>query len=318
MISIWFGIGVEPEFGGDLARSRRRSARAARSPSRRRARWASLHRAWCLTALPSEQLAEHRVDLVALRRALHREVVGRLAPRARTRPTATTGARSTCGRRELEVGVIARGRQQLLAQEAGAARRIGAERVAVRRLRDVDVPAARVALGADLLGEVERREHDRAAGARVVEERVLVDFLGVVGVADEHEVDFAVLARQEQVQQREEALGEVLLVLVHRRRHVHQAEHHGARDRLRPPDAIAVAQVRLVDERQLAAPARRGAQLLVDPRRVLRVADRRRRRRIRLPAPRARARGCRRARSAAPAIAAACARSRGWPARRSS
>ena len=216
-----------------------------------------------------EQLAEHRVDLVALRRALHREVVGRLGDALVLGPQRRRVlARPRVG--ELEIGVIARGGQQLLAQEAGAARRIGAERVAVGRLRDVDIPAARVALGADLLGEVERREHDRAARARVVEERVLVHFLGVVGMADEHEVHFAVLARQEQVEQREEALGEVLLVLVHRRRDVHQAEHRGARDRLGPPHAVAVAQVRLVDEGQLAAAPRQALQLLVDQRRLLR------------------------------------------------
>ena len=92
-----------------------------------------------------------------------------------------------------------------------------------------------------------------------MEERLLVDFLRVVGMADEDQVHFAVLAGEEEVEQREEALGEVLLVLVHRRRDVHQAEHRGARDRLGSPDAIAIAQVELVEKRQ---PLRRRAEAL--------------------------------------------------------
>jgi hypothetical protein len=55
---------------------------------------------------------------------------------------------------------------------------------------------------------------------------LLVDLLRLGVVADEDDVDLLVVPRQEQVQQDEEALGQVLARLVHRARHVHQAEHH--------------------------------------------------------------------------------------------
>ena len=86
-----------------------------------------------------------------------------------------------------------------------------------------------------------------------MEERVLVDLLGVVGVADEHELDRAVLAGEEEVEQREEALGEVLLLLVHRGGHVHEAEHHGACDGLGTRHAVAEAHVGIVEERRSRA-----------------------------------------------------------------
>ena len=44
-------------------------------------------------------------------------------------------------------------------------------------------------------------------------------------MADEDDIDLLVAALQEQMQQDEEPLGEILLVLAHRARHVHQAEH---------------------------------------------------------------------------------------------
>ena len=68
-------------------------------------------------------------------------------------------------------------------------------------------------------------------------------------MAHEDHVDLLVLAGEEQVQQCVEALGEVLLLLVHRGRDVHEAEHHRLRDRLRHGDAVAVAQVDVVEER---------------------------------------------------------------------
>ena len=70
--------------------------------------------------------------------------------------------------------------------------------------------------------------------SRGVEERVLVDFLRPRRVmADEDQVDLLVVARQEQVEQVKKRLARSLLVLVHRRRDVHQAEHHRLRGRLR-------------------------------------------------------------------------------------
>ena len=52
-----------------------------------------------------------------------------------------------------------------------------------------------------------------------------------VGVPDEHDLDMAVAPREEDVEQHVEALGEILHVLGHRARHVHQAEHHRLRRR---------------------------------------------------------------------------------------
>jgi hypothetical protein len=74
-------------------------------------------------------------------------------------------------------------------------------------------------------------------------------------VADEDDVDMPVAADQEDVQQHEEALGQVLHRLGHRARHVHQAEHDrfgvGLRHALEP----AVAHVERVDiGDDLAAP----------------------------------------------------------------
>ena len=59
-----------------------------------------------------------------------------------------------------------------------------------------------------------------------VKEVVLVDFARLVGVPDEDEVDPVVAPAEKEVQQREEALRQVLLALAHRGGDVHQAEHH--------------------------------------------------------------------------------------------
>ena len=79
--------------------------------------------------------------------------------------------------------------------------------------------------------------------SRGVEEVLLVDFLRLRVVADEDEVDLLVVPRQEQVQQDEEALGQVLARLVHRAGDVHQAEHHRLAGRHRHAHAVAKAQV---------------------------------------------------------------------------
>ena len=81
-----------------------------------------------------------------------------------------------------------------------------------------------------------------------MEERLLVDFLGPVGVADEDDLDMPVAAGQEDVEQHVEPLGEVLHVLGHRARHVHQAEHHRLRHRLRHGLEAAIADVDRIDE----------------------------------------------------------------------
>ena len=96
--------------------------------------------------------------------------------------------------------------------------------------------------------QLQRTGHHRAAGFARGEEVVFVDLLGHRVVADEHHLGVFVVACQEQVQQHEEALGDVLALFVHRSRHVEQAEHHRLRRRLRNADPVVVAQVEGVDE----------------------------------------------------------------------
>ena len=74
--------------------------------------------------------------------------------------------------------------------------------------------------------------HQRAARRRSVKERLLVDLLRPVGVADEDDFDVAIAPLQKHVEQHVEALGQVLHVLRHRAGNVHQTEHHGLRHRL--------------------------------------------------------------------------------------
>ena len=111
---------------------------------------------------------------------------------------------------------------------------------------------------------------------------IFVDFLGVVGVANEDQFHLAVLARKEQIQQGEEALGEVLLVLVHRGRDIHQAEHRRARDRLGPQHTIAVAQVWFLKKRQPRAPTLEALEFPIELRSVFRLSDGDRQRGLRL------------------------------------
>ena len=132
-------VGVEPVLGGDLRDRPVVAFEQVRSPSRR------LRRVGIIGVFLAEQLAEDRIDLVAPRRMAHGEVAARLGHALVFGPQAGR-ALLRVGGGELQVGVVARRRQQPLAQEPRAARRIGTERVAVGGLRRVDVPAARIAL----------------------------------------------------------------------------------------------------------------------------------------------------------------------------
>ena len=147
--------------------------------------------------------------------------------------------------------------------------------VAVGGLGGVDVPVRRAeALGDDPRHLLERGRDDRAAGLGGVEERLLVHLLGRVGVADEDDLDVPVAALQEDVEQREEPLGEILHVLGHRAGDVHQAEHHrlrhGPRRGLVPP----VAQVDRVDVGNAAAALVERRQCFAQQRQPVRVVAR--------------------------------------------
>ena len=106
------GIGIEARTRRRPPRSRCRSARGARNPSRRRAkgRWQSSLRVLL------EELAEHGIDLVAARRVLHREIAGGLGDALVLGPQCRRVV-LRIGRGELEVGVVAGRRQQALAEE---------------------------------------------------------------------------------------------------------------------------------------------------------------------------------------------------------
>jgi hypothetical protein len=69
-------------------------------------------------------------------------------------------------------------------------------------------------------------------------------------MADEDDLDLVVVPLQEQIQQDEEALGQVLAHLIHGSGHVHDAEHHGLAGGLRLLGEGLIAQIEGVDERQ--------------------------------------------------------------------
>src|SRR3546814_9614032 len=78
----------------------------------------------------------------------------------------------------------------------------------------------------------QRAGNQGAAGLPAIEKGLLIDFLGPIRVADEYDLNMTVAAGEEQVQQCVEALGEILHMLAHGTRHVHQAEHDSLRDEI--------------------------------------------------------------------------------------
>ena len=147
-------------------------------------------------------------------------------------------------------------RQDHFGEQRDAVARVAARIVAVGGLGAIDVPVC------GGIARLARRDHrlqrgadHGAAGLAAVEKFLLVDFRRLMVVADENDVDAFVFALEEEVQQDEEALGQVLLAFAHRCRHVHQAEHDrlGTRN-VRRREAI-VAHVDRIDERDGALPA---------------------------------------------------------------
>ena len=121
--------------------------------------------------------------------------------------------------------------------------------------------------GDDLRGEVERTRDQGAAGVAGAEEFLLVHLLRGGVMADENHLHVLVGTVQEVVEQHEEPLGDVLALFVHRRRYVHQAEHHRLRAGLRPLHAVAVAQVERVEERDMLQAFLQRGDLRAQPRR---------------------------------------------------
>ena len=99
-----------------------------------------------------------------------------------------------------------------------------------------------------------------------MKEFVFVDFVGLGVVADEDHFGLVVVPAEEQVEQDEEALGDVLACLVHRARNVHHAEHHGFADRLRHLHTIAIAQVDRIEIGNAAQAAQQAFDLRLESR----------------------------------------------------
>ena len=157
----------------------------------------------------------------------------------------------------LHIGVVAAQRQDLLLQQFAAAAAVVVPVVAVAGLGAVDVPlVARVARPDHLFHQHQRARHHGAAGLGGVEEALFIHLLRLRVVADEDDVDLLVVPCQEQVEQDEEALGQLLATLVHRARHVHEAEHDRLAGGHGRAHAAAKTQVDRVQERNAGNAAR--------------------------------------------------------------
>jgi hypothetical protein len=199
-----------------------------------------------LGVLPLEQLAKYRIDVIGTADFLHREVRMRRFHVLIGKPEALV-----LPRRDLDIGVIAHQRHQLADQQLAADGGIRIPVIAIGCLRGVDVPGLGVvALGDHIVGQVQRAGDHGAAGFAGVEELLFVHLLGNGVVTNEHHVDLVVIALQKQVQQDEEALGQVLAHLIHGARHIHDADHHGLAGWLWQLGEGLIAQVEGVDERQ--------------------------------------------------------------------
>src|SRR5436305_2259977 len=165
-----------------------------------------------------EKLMKHRKYLSAIADPLHREMTVRrqhLAVRAPEIALARGDAVDALA--DLDIGEILAERQDLAAQQLDAAAAVGAIIVAVGGLGGIDVPGVeRIALARHRQHLLERARDDGTAGLAAVEEGLLVDLLGGRGVADEDDIDGAIAPLEEDVEQHEEALGEILHRLGHR------------------------------------------------------------------------------------------------------
>src|SRR5260221_11472329 len=165
-----------------------------------------------------EELMKHRKYLSAVADAFHRKVAVRRQDLAVGAPQIALARRDPVNSfADLDIGKILAERQHLATQELDAMAAIGSVIVTVGGLGGVDVPGIeRIALASDRQHFLERGRDDGAAGFAAVEEGLLVDLLGRAGMANEDDVDRAIAPLEEDVQEHEEALGEVLHRLGHR------------------------------------------------------------------------------------------------------
>ena len=170
----------------------------------------------------------------------------------------------------LDIGEVLTDGQDVLLQHGHTLLHVVIEVVTVGGLRGVNVPVIdRVARRHHLQHFVQSGRNHGAAGFGVAEESILVNFLRRRGVADENDVHFRVVPRQEQVKQHEEALRQILQRLCHRGRHVHQAEHDSLGFRLRPPFVAVICKVDGVDISDDLAHVRQPGQAGFQPRNQL-------------------------------------------------
>ena len=193
-----------------------------------------------------EQLVEDREDLGRARDATHGEVL--VAVRDLLVAVPHDGLAGADPLADLDVGEVLADGQQLLLDELEAVPHVVGNVVAVGGLGGVDVPVlGRIAVAHDVVHLLERRRDDGAAGLHAAEERLLVDLARRARMAHEDDVDLAIVPREEDVQQHEEALGQVLQRLGHGGRRVHEAEHDGLRRGLRHALEAVVLQVERID-----------------------------------------------------------------------
>src|SRR5262245_3177610 len=127
--------------------------------------------------LARKKLAEHRPDVAAGAHLAPREC--RAADRLVALPKIGWPDEPPGYARDVDVREVAHDRHQHVVGVGGTLPSIVESAVAVGRLRDVHVPLlAGVALFNDLVRELQRGQHERAARLRIVEERLLVDFFG--------------------------------------------------------------------------------------------------------------------------------------------
>ena len=245
----------------DIPRSTRRSTLTGKARVAPRARalevTARIRSCRCFLA---EQFPEYRVDIGHAGDHAHCEmgIVGRYACVFLPQALLAFG--------HLDVGKVAHQWQQAGVQQFPAFGRVLSPIVAVRGLGPVDVPfAGRIARADDILHQDQGARYDGAAGFGGMEEVVLVDFVGLGVVADEDHLGVFVVAGQEEVEQDEEALGDVLACFVHRARDIHDAEHDRLADRLWNAHAVAISQVDRINVRNRAQASGEMLDLCFEP-----------------------------------------------------
>ena len=274
------GIDVEPEFGSARSPRRRRGCAAASgNPNplpRTGARRSSRHGA-AFSCFPRrlKQIVEHRKDFAAVADLAHRQ--RRAARRARSliqRTTATNPTCRTCCRRSRRLRdrrrywqtgriISVSNRPRDLAVASWNCRR---RRPARRRCSSPPGETRERTISCIACSALEtsvppdagpwKKVSSSTSSARSVWRMNTISTCSIAPL-------------QEHVEQHVEPLGEVLHVLGHRARDVHQAEHHRLRHRLRHGLEPPVADVDRIDERDpanfglqrvdLAPAARRGA-----------------------------------------------------------